>query len=72
MIKIFRVSGTMKGDKFNIDVSAIDENHAIEKVYANIGSKHGIKRREIKIKNVKTIDVSETKNRTLKQLHGGE
>jgi ribosomal protein L20A (L18A) len=70
MISVFRVSGETKGEKFAIDVASIDETHAIEKVYANLGSKFGAKRGEVKIEKVEKINVEDSKNRVIKQLHG--
>ncbi len=71
MIRGYRVFGVVKGEKFSIDVAAVDKNHAIEKVYSNLGSRFGAKRTGIKIDRVEEIDLNETKNKVLKQLHGG-
>ena len=71
MISIFRVYGHAGGDKFSIDVAAIDESHAKEKVYANLGSKFRLKRNSIKIERIETIPVEKSKNRVIQQLHGG-
>ncbi len=70
MIKAFRVHGFAKGEKFSIDVAAIDKEHAIDKVYSNLGSKFGVKRTAIKITDVEEITFNDTKSRVLKQLHG--
>ncbi len=72
MIKIFRVFGKVKGNRFALDVASTDKEHAIEKAYANLGSRHGATRHDIVIDDVKEIDPKETKSRVLKQLHGGD
>lgn len=72
MISAYRVYGITKGERFSIDVAAVDEAHAIEKVYANLGSKFKVKRTAIKILKVDKIPFSETKSKVLKQLHGEE
>ncbi len=70
MINVYRVHGTAKGQKFSIDVAAIDESHAIEKVYANLGSKFRVNRPAIKIEKIEVIPVEKTKNKVIEQLHG--
>ena len=59
--KTFRVSGRI--DKpgvyepftFNIEVSAAKEAYAIEKIYAELGSRHRAKRFQIKINSVEEV-----------------
>lgn len=55
--KIFEVKGDYKTSKglqaFTKSINALNENHAKERTFALLGSKHGLKRREIKIKEVK-------------------
>ncbi len=41
--------------KFSKEVSANNEKNALEKVYADLGSKHKVKRRFIKIEEVKEL-----------------
>ena len=72
MISVFRVTGMAKGEKFAIDIASIDESHAKEKIFANLGSRFGAKRNEIKIHKIEKIPESETKNKVIKQLHGGQ
>ncbi len=59
--KVFRVSGRI--DKpgvyepftFNTEVSAAKADHAIEKIYAEMGSRHRAKRFQIKINSVEEV-----------------
>jgi large subunit ribosomal protein LX len=46
--------------------------HAVEKVYAEIGSKHRVKRFHIKILNVEEVPVEEIENPILKKIVTGE
>ena len=54
--KTFTVSGTFKEKneqkKFTKEMHAVNENFAREKVFSQIGSKHGIARNGIKIISV--------------------
>jgi large subunit ribosomal protein LX len=59
--KIFRVSGRI--DKpglyepitFNKEIAAAKEAHALEKIYAEMGSRHRAKRFQIKINSVEEV-----------------
>jgi len=59
--KVFRVSGRI--DKpglyepftFNKEIAAVKETHAIEKIYAEMGSRHRAKRFQIKINSVEEV-----------------
>ncbi|HUS77099.1 MAG TPA: 50S ribosomal protein L18Ae [Patescibacteria group bacterium] len=65
MIKIFRVSGRI--DKpllfepiiFKKEVSAAKESHALEKIYAEMGSRHRAKRHQIVILGVEEVEGAE-------------
>jgi large subunit ribosomal protein LX len=64
-VKIFRVSGRI--DKahffepitFRKEVAAAKKNHAIEKIYAEMGSRHRAKRNQIKILEVEEVEPEE-------------
>ncbi len=64
-VKIFRVTGRI--DKahffepitFKKEVTAAKRNHAIEKIYAEMGSRHRAKRNQIKILNVEEVEPEE-------------
>ncbi len=59
--KIFRISGRI--DKpglyepftFNKEIAAAKEAHALEKIYAEMGSRHRAKRFQIKISSIEEV-----------------
>ncbi|MHC1604573.1 MAG: 50S ribosomal protein L18Ae [Candidatus Methanofastidiosia archaeon] len=57
MMKIFHIRGKfLMGStfqKFEKDIKAIKEENAIEKIYLDLGSKHGTKRKHIIIEEVR-------------------
>ncbi|MHA1231499.1 MAG: 50S ribosomal protein L18Ae [Candidatus Helarchaeota archaeon] len=61
-LKLFQINGKYRKEKneynFSQNVSAYSEKHAIEKVYSIIGSRHKVKRYNIKILEVKKIEQS--------------
>ncbi len=77
VMKVYRVSGLFspkgkKWHKFTKDVVAGNEQEALEKVYSMIGSKHGIKRRLIDIKNIQEIKPEESDDPTVKYYMSGK
>jgi large subunit ribosomal protein LX len=75
-MKVFRVTGEIRKPNlktsFKKEVVAIKPEHAVEKVYAELGSKHRIKRFQIKIASVEEIPPEEIANPLLKKLITGE
>jgi large subunit ribosomal protein LX len=75
-VKVFRVTGEINKPKlktpFAKEVVVDKPEHAIEKVYAEIGSKHRVKRFQIKIADVKEVPVDEIENPILKKIVAGE
>jgi len=75
-VKIFRVIG--KIDKpnwktsFSKEVRALKPEHAVEKIYKELGSKHRAKRFQIKILKVEEIPLEEVSDLTIKRLAAGE
>jgi len=75
-MKVFRVTGEIS--KPNLKTSFAKEvvvdkpEHAVEKVYAEIGSKHRVKRFHIKILNVEEVSPEEIENPILKKIVAGE
>lgn len=75
-MKVFRVTGEIS--KPNLKTSFAKEvvvdkpEHAVEKVYAEIGSKHRVKRFHIKILNVEEVSLDEIENPILKKMVAGE
>lgn len=75
-MKVFRVSGEIQKPNlktlFKKEVVAMKPEHAIEKVYTELGSKHRVKRYHIKIANVEEIQPQDIENPLLKKLVAGE
>jgi large subunit ribosomal protein LX len=76
MMKVFRVTGEIRKPNlktsFAKEVIALKPEHAIEKVYTELGSKHRVKRFHIKILSVDEVQPQDIKNPTLKKLVTGE
>jgi large subunit ribosomal protein LX len=74
--KVFRVKGEIRKPNletsFSKEIVAIKPEHAVEKVYAELGSKHRVKRFHIKIVSVEEVPPQEIKNPLLKKLVTGE
>jgi len=75
-MKVFRVTGEIQKPNlktsFKKEVVAIKPEHAVEKVYTELGSKHRVKRFHIKIVNVEEIPLEEIENPLLRKLVIGE
>ena len=75
-MKVFRVTGQIRKPKldtqFQKEVVADKAEHAVEKVYAEIGSKHRVKRCFMKIFKVEEIPIDEIENPVLKKIVAGE
>ena len=78
-VKIFRIEGSMlishdrlpTWQKFSIEVRALKPEDAVEKVLSELGSKHKLKRKHIRINKIEEISLDEVKTRqilTLSQL----
>ena len=69
-VKIYYVEGKMlishdrmpTWQKFGILVRAIKPEHAIEKVLSDLGSRHKLKRRHIKIESIREVKLEEVKD----------
>jgi len=75
-VKVFRVTGEIRKPNlktsFRKEVVAMKPEHAVEKVYAELGSKHRVKRFHIKIVSVEEVPPQEIENPLLKKLVIGE
>jgi large subunit ribosomal protein LX len=75
-VKVFRVTGEISKPKlktaFVKEVVVDKPEHAVEKVYAEIGSRHRVKRFHIKILNVEEVSPDEIENPILKKIVTGE
>lgn len=75
-MKVFKVTGEINKPNlrtpFLKEVLADKSEHAVEKVYAEIGSKHRVKRCHIHIGNVKELASEEIENPIIKKIVTGE
>jgi len=75
-LKVFRVTGEINKPNlktpFTKELLAIKSEHAVEKVYAEIGSKHRVKRFQLKISKVEEISTDDIENPILKKIVTGE
>ena len=71
-IKNFLITGsyTHKGKqvKFKREFRAVKQEDAVEKIYLNLGSNHGVKRNLIKIADVKEISADEIQDKLVKEF----
>ncbi|MEM1509089.1 MAG: 50S ribosomal protein L18Ae [Thermofilaceae archaeon] len=73
-VKIYSVSGQIflhrlsEWRKFTVEVLAIKPEHAVERVLSELGSRHKLKRKHIKIIKVEEVNAERVKNITIKDL----
>ena len=75
-MKTYKVTGEINKPNLNTpfsrELQADKSEHAVEKVYAEIGSRHRVKRCHIKITSAKEISVDQIINPILKKIVAGE
>jgi large subunit ribosomal protein LX len=75
-MKVFRVIGEIRKPNletpFKKEVVAIKREHAVENVYAELGSRHRVKRFQIKILKVEEVSPEDIEHPMLKKLVAGE
>jgi len=75
-VKVFRVTGEIRKPNFQTDfrkeVRALKPEEAVEKIYMELGSKHRVKRFQIKIVKVEEISPEEIESPLVKKLTLGE
>jgi large subunit ribosomal protein LX len=75
-LKVFRVTGEILKPNlktpFGKEIVAEKPEHAVEKVYAELGSKHRVKRHHIKITSVEEVSPDQIEDPLLKKLVTGE
>ena len=75
-LKVFRVTGEVRKPNlktsFSKEIVAAKPEHAVEKVYAELGSKHRVKRFHITITGVEEVAPENIENPLLKKLVAGE
>jgi large subunit ribosomal protein LX len=61
--KRFKITGEIRKGQtripFSVEYNSLKEQHALEHLYADMGSRHGARRFEIKITDIKEADVAE-------------
>lgn len=71
-VKIFRVEGVIIKPNstmpFSKEVRALKMEDAVEKVYADLGSQHRVKRVHVKIASVNEISLEEIKDTLIREL----
>ena len=75
-VKVFRVTGEIRKPNlkthFRKEVMAVKPEHAVEKVYTELGSKHRVKRFHIKIVSVDEISPQEIEDPLIRKMVAGE
>lgn len=75
-VKIFRVTGEIRRPmlqtSFRQMIAAVKPEHAVEKVYAELGSRHRVKRFHIEILNVEEVPPEEIEESSLIGSVAGE
>ncbi len=75
-LKVFRVTGEIRKPNletsFKKEVLVAKPEHAVERVYAELGSKHRAKRFHIKIIKVEEVPPEEIENPLLRKMVVGE
>ena len=75
-VKVFRVSGKIRKPNFQTEfrkeVRALKPEDAVEKVYMELGSKHRVKRFQLRISQVEEIGPEEIENVIVKKMTVGE
>ena len=71
-VKVFRVIGKITKPNFQTDfkkeIRALKPEQAVETVYKEIGSKHRVKRFQIKILKIEQISLEEVTDLTVKKM----
>ncbi len=75
-VKVFRIYGYMlighdsvpEWRKFIIEIPALKLEHALEKLYSDLGSRHKVKRSHIKILKIEEISPEEARSKYIKDL----
>jgi large subunit ribosomal protein LX len=75
-MKAFKVTGQINKPElstpFAREVIADKSEHAVEKIYADLGSRHRVKRYHIKIISTKELTADEIENPIVKKIITGE
>jgi large subunit ribosomal protein LX len=74
-VKIFRIEGVITKPnnvmRFSKEIRAVKREDALEKIYADLGSHHKVKRVHVKIASIKEISLDEAVDPVVRELSGG-
>lgn len=66
-VKTFKITGEVKKARitipFAVEIRAMKDRDAIERVYADLGSRHKARRAEVKLKKIEELKVESTETR---------
>ncbi len=75
-VKIFRVSGEINKPNykttFKKEIRALKDEDALDRVYKEIGSKHKVKRFQIRILKIEQITLEEVSDPVIRKMSSGE
>lgn len=75
-VKVFRVTGKIRKPNFQTDfrkeIRALKPEDAVEKIYMDLGSKHRVKRFQIRISKVEEVNPEDIENPLVRKLTLGE
>jgi len=77
-VKTYRINGYMQlrsGDveRFSIEIRALSEQQALEKLYSVLGSRHKLKRGHIKVRKIEVVEgIENIRNEYVQQLAAAE
>lgn len=64
-------TGKFSWQKFSLELAAEDEAQVSEQVYSNLGSRHKLKRQQIRIDEITLLDKDSITDITVQYLVGG-
>ncbi|MCE4604640.1 MAG: 50S ribosomal protein L18a [Aeropyrum sp.] len=75
-IKVYRIVGEMmlshdrfpEWREFEVYIRALKPEHAVEKVYSDLGSRHKLRRKHIRISKVEEVDPEEVEDLNIIRL----
>jgi len=71
-VKVYRVKGRMRLSdewrKFVIEMTSLKPEHVLEEVYSQLGSRHKLRRRHIKIEEIREIKPEDVERDHIRKL----
>jgi len=76
-MKAFKIDGNLETrrrnwQKFSKEIAAENEEKAKEKIYCDLGSRHGLKRRSLKIRSIKELKPDEVVDLSVRHQIGAD